>query len=342
MISRESRASDSVTILASVTGPRHNLGCGRGVAWAARVASGEGKGGSGMHVILLALGLVLSVGGIVLIGFAIPIEIAVLGNTLVLAGTVAIVGSLVLMGLASAIRQLRRIAQALEARPPPRELGPEPAEPAAGAHKPFFPFTPAPEPRVEPEPVRPAPVVEPPVESEPAGAAPMVEPPAAPLVVPPEPPVAATRDEPAASEPAAEAAVEREVPPPPVEEPVLPPPPPVFPPPSPPRPRPAAAAPPFRPPPPKKTFDTVWSGEPAAEPHQVAVEEAALAAAEAAPPRDDASAPFAPTAEPTPEPPAPEIFKSGVIDGMAYTLYTDGSIEAELAQGTVKFASIEP
>ena len=42
-------------------------------------------------------------------------------------------------------------------------------------------------------------------------------------------------------------------------------------------------------------------------------------------------------------PPEPEvgIFKSGVIDGMAYTLYTDGSIEAELAHGTVKFASIE-
>jgi hypothetical protein len=36
-----------------------------------------------------------------------------------------------------------------------------------------------------------------------------------------------------------------------------------------------------------------------------------------------------------------QIFKSGVIDGMAYTLYTDGSIEAELAQGTVKFSSID-
>ena len=41
-----------------------------------------------------------------------------------------------------------------------------------------------------------------------------------------------------------------------------------------------------------------------------------------------------------PEPEA-TIFKSGVIDGMAYTLYTDGSIEAELAHGTVKFASID-
>jgi len=35
------------------------------------------------------------------------------------------------------------------------------------------------------------------------------------------------------------------------------------------------------------------------------------------------------------------ILKSGVIDGMAYTLYTDGSIEAELPQGTMRFSSID-
>src|SRR5262249_41673378 len=29
------------------------------------------------------------------------------------------------------------------------------------------------------------------------------------------------------------------------------------------------------------------------------------------------------------------VLKSGVVDGMAYTLYVDGSIEAELPQGTV-------
>lgn len=51
--------------------------------------------------------------------------------------------------------------------------------------------------------------------------------------------------------------------------------------------------------------------------------------------------------EPAPEPeaemPAAEpvaILKSGVVDGMAYTLYVDGSIEAELPQGTLRFASI--
>jgi hypothetical protein len=40
---------------------------------------------------------------------------------------------------------------------------------------------------------------------------------------------------------------------------------------------------------------------------------------------------------------APEttVYKSGVIDGMAYTLFMDGSIEAELPQGRVKFASVD-
>ena len=34
------------------------------------------------------------------------------------------------------------------------------------------------------------------------------------------------------------------------------------------------------------------------------------------------------------------VLKSGVVEGMAYTLYTDGSIEAKLPQGTVRFASV--
>jgi hypothetical protein len=34
------------------------------------------------------------------------------------------------------------------------------------------------------------------------------------------------------------------------------------------------------------------------------------------------------------------ILKSGVVDGMGYTLYVDGSIEAELPDGTLRFASI--
>ena len=37
---------------------------------------------------------------------------------------------------------------------------------------------------------------------------------------------------------------------------------------------------------------------------------------------------------------AAAILKSGVVDGMAYTLYADGSIEAKLPHGTVRFGSI--
>ena len=37
---------------------------------------------------------------------------------------------------------------------------------------------------------------------------------------------------------------------------------------------------------------------------------------------------------------AVSILKSGVVEGMAYTLYSDGSIEAQLPGGTLRFGSI--
>jgi hypothetical protein len=39
-------------------------------------------------------------------------------------------------------------------------------------------------------------------------------------------------------------------------------------------------------------------------------------------------------------PGAVSVLKSGVVEGMAYTLYSDGSIEAQLPQGTLRFGSI--
>jgi hypothetical protein len=41
------------------------------------------------------------------------------------------------------------------------------------------------------------------------------------------------------------------------------------------------------------------------------------------------------------EPRPVSVLKSGVIDEMAYTLFTDGSIEAQMPDGTMRFASIE-
>ena len=75
------------------------------------------------------------------------------------------------------------------------------------------------------------------------------------------------------------------------------------------------------------------------------------AEAKAPKPNDDAkqsSGPGRDALPPVPKRPEPEaqkpravaILKSGVVDGMGYTLYVDGSIEAELPQGTLRFASI--
>ena len=39
--------------------------------------------------------------------------------------------------------------------------------------------------------------------------------------------------------------------------------------------------------------------------------------------------------------PAVTVLKSGVVDGMAYSLYSDGSIEAQMPEGLMRFASID-
>ena len=45
----------------------------------------------------------------------------------------------------------------------------------------------------------------------------------------------------------------------------------------------------------------------------------------------------APPADPAPV----TVLKSGVVDGMAYSLYSDGSIEAQMPEGMMRFASID-
>jgi hypothetical protein len=34
------------------------------------------------------------------------------------------------------------------------------------------------------------------------------------------------------------------------------------------------------------------------------------------------------------------VLKSGTVDGMAYSLYSDGSIEAQMPEGMMRFGSI--
>jgi hypothetical protein len=104
-------------------------------------------------------------------------------------------------------------------------------------------------------------------------------------------------------------------------------------------------------------FDSLWPKAP--RPLRAVQSSAAPAAATAAVPSAVAAPAVAvpaaiepePVNEPVPaeapsavppaeETPAITILKSGVVDGMAYTLFSDGSIEAELPQGTLRFGSI--
>jgi hypothetical protein len=105
------------------------------------------------------------------------------------------------------------------------------------------------------------------------------------------------------------------------------------------------AAPQVEPPKNKDDFDLVWPDRgvppPAAEParREESVRREPEMPLPPLPVRPRESRPVTP--RPPPEPRGPAILKSGVIDGMPYTLYADGSIEAELPQGTVKFASVD-
>jgi hypothetical protein len=61
-----------------------------------------------------------------------------------------------------------------------------------------------------------------------------------------------------------------------------------------------------------------------------------------APADSNATAPAERAAPPrAEEPPAVTVLKSGVVDGMAYSLFSDGSIEAQMPEGMMRFASID-
>jgi hypothetical protein len=301
-----------------------------------------------MSVILFILGILLTGAGIVTIGFGIPINEFNLGNTMILAGTTAAAAGLILIGLAAAVDQLTQIAKALRPR-----AGARPTTQPQAVEQPF------------PSPVRPGPFSA----QAPIQASGPATPPTPPMPAPSRAPVFAKQrveeraSEPAPVEPASEAsfsAIERlrsslaradrkavdiadaEVAP--------------YAPDAPARAAPAAADARANPPdngaapvetskkppldflfrskarePQPEPFDAVW-------PKRGARRSDEQAAAEG--PIDRPSLSDTPSASAPDESRPPAILKSGVVDGMAYTLYADGSIEAQLPQGTVRFGSI--
>jgi hypothetical protein len=297
-----------------------------------------------MYAFLLILGAVIAAAGVVLIGPGLPFGGRDYDASIVTPGAVAIVGGLILIGLALAVRVLGRIEKALAARPLPHpvlqeEVAPATAEPAAIVPA-RIPFPPKPAPEAVPPPA-------------PAGAATRVLPEDAalerlrekfPTLVRLEnAPVVEDADvslSPKPSVRADEAVVEADhavaqqtngATPPRIE------------------PRLEVQARPASRPERARNFEAFWPNKqrPGREAQAPAAQHPPALPVEPLLTPEPVQFQFRePAPEPRPVAPAPEapttvsILKSGVVDGMAYTLYSDGSIEAQLPQGTLRFGSI--
>jgi hypothetical protein len=58
-------------------------------------------------------------------------------------------------------------------------------------------------------------------------------------------------------------------------------------------------------------------------------------------PTETGAGPAAARGAPRADQPGVTVLKSGVVDGMAYSLYSDGSIEAQMPEGMMRFASLD-
>jgi hypothetical protein len=295
------------------------------VSWRRRLArvSSAAGGVISMVIVLLIAGIGFVLAGLLAVIFGMPVKEFSFGNTLILAGAIMACTGMVMVGLWTAVRELRNIAQRLGPSPvrdlPTAAFGaaannraaedggllaPEgtgDAELAAQLPAPPWLDEGASRDRAPaaPQPVEPAPALKPRRnllfssssrrERERAQAR-TADPSAADLRPPPAAP-------PSAAEPS-----------------VVPP----------------------------ATFDDAW---PRSE----------RARAADAPPRRSARAPSTftdaasgatgadryPPAAPSEDQPPVTVLKSGVVDGMAYSLYSDGSIEAQMPEGMMRFASID-
>ena len=88
-------------------------------------------------------------------------------------------------------------------------------------------------------------------------------------------------------------------------------------------------------------FDSLWPKSQRGAPEPQPLPPVQVVAPPAAvPPALDLGPPPASRTAPALQEVAVSILKSGVVEGMAYTLYSDGSIEAQLPDGTLRFRSI--
>src|SRR3954454_23871791 len=267
-----------------------------------------------MALALLIAGIFAVLAGLLAILFGFTVRDFGLGSTLIISGTIGVCSGMLLAGLHVVVMELKLIGRRLAGSAGPSDLRIRPVLPPGVA----MPGAPAPEPAAAPatgaEP-QPPPAAPPwqgevPARDRPRGEAP--EEPEAPPPAAPEAPrrrnllfASSSRKERERAE-----AKAHESPPPQADA--------------------ESAAP--------ASFDDAWPKPDRMRPPEPAV-------ARRPPPRSPTA--FEPAApQPAPEPPTAEqppvsVLKSGIVDGMAYSLYSDGSIEAQMPEGMMRFASID-
>ena len=285
-----------------------------------------------MMVALLIAGIGLLLAGLLTLGFGILIDLS-LGNTLILAGAITACTGLILLGLWMVIRELKNIARQLGSGIPTAVAGAKALDLTPENDGFLFGHDqPVPENSGHAEPAAPS-SAPPPWLQESAGRdRGRVEAPAAPEPVEPAPVVKPKRNLlfSSSSRKERERAEARATEPPAMDV------------------RPAPAPPPAPEPsaPPPATFDDAWPQSERSRGTDVPPQRRSIRAPSTftepnpgAVPTD----PFPPAARAArnEEQPPVTVLKSGVVDGMAYSLYSDGSIEAQMPEGMMRFASID-
>ena len=285
-------------------------------------------------IVMLVAGIGCVLAGLLAIGFGIPVQEFSFGNTLILSGAVTACTGLIILGLWVVVGELRNIAQRLGPGVPldltgtalqPAAARAAPRSPESGG----FPFNrdqPAPEDIGHSEADAPAAALSPAPWHEEAAARSRTD---APPVAEPEAPAAKPRRNllfSSSSRKERERAQTRTADP---SAPEFPPAPAVAP--------PVAESSEV----PAATFDDAWPkserGRGADAPPLPRRPTRAPSTFTEAPAVPDRPLPPARTEE---QPPV-TVLKSGVVDGMAYSLYSDGSIEAQMPEGMMRFASID-
>ncbi|WP_027550473.1 hypothetical protein [Bradyrhizobium sp. Cp5.3] len=283
-----------------------------------------------MTLALLIAGIFAVLAGLLTVLFGYSVRDFSLGSTLIIAGTIGVCSGMLLAGLYVVVLELQGIARRLAGSVAPSDVRVRPVLPSGlvppGTAAPDL----APSPAMKVEPMPPPPFAAPPPWLDDAAARERsrVEAPAAPEEPPPVAPEAPRRrnllfaSTSRKERERAEAKAAEGLPPYPHAEPATP-------------------APPETPP---ASFDDAWP-----KPDRMRPPEPPASRRPAPPPRTPSifTEPAAPTPPPAPEPPPPAeqppvtVLKSGIVDGMAYSLYSDGSIEAQMPEGMMRFASID-